>query len=126
MYGQAAQNPFDYHWASVAVTYNATFFGFLGANIVGISYAIDSFPSRAGVFLVIICAGRGLISFDLSYGVLPSIAAIGYDGAMITEASICAGLALVGILVYIFGRRIRNRAEQWFHITESDKAQSSE
>jgi hypothetical protein len=124
MYGQAAQRPFKYHWATVAVTYNATFFGFLGANVVGISYAVDSFPSRAGVFLVVICAGRGLISFGLSYAAIPSISAIGYDGAMVAEASICAGLSLLGIFVYAFGRRMRNLANEWFQITNSGKAQS--
>jgi hypothetical protein len=124
MYVQAAQRPFKYHWATVAVTYNATFFGFLGANVVGISYAVDSFPSRAGVFLVVICAGRGLISFGLSYAAIPSISAIGYDGAMVAEASICAGLSLLGIFVYAFGRRMRNLANEWFQITNSGKAQS--
>ncbi|KAH7309984.1 major facilitator superfamily domain-containing protein [Rhexocercosporidium sp. MPI-PUGE-AT-0058] len=115
MYGQAAANPFQYsHWASVAVSYNATFFGFLGANIVGITYAIDSFPTRAGAFLVVICAGRGFISFGLSYATLPAISAIGYDGVMIAEASICAGLSVLGIAVYFFGRRIRQMADKWF------------
>lgn len=116
MYGQAAANPYQYHWASVAVTYNATFFGFLGANIVGITYAIDSFPTRAGAFLVVICAGRGLISFGLAYAVLPTISAIGYDGAMIAEAAICAGFSALGIAVYFLGRRIRLLAEKWYHL----------
>ena len=119
MYGQAAANPTDYSWGTVAVTYNATFFGFLGANIVGITYAIDSFPTRAGPLLVVICAGRGLISFGLAYSVLPAITAMGYDGAMVVEATIAGGLTLLAIPVYIWGAKLRLLADRWFQFGSS-------
>jgi hypothetical protein len=119
MYGQAAANPTQYSWGTVAVTYNATFFGFLGANIVGITYAIDSFPTRAGALLVVICAGRGLISFGLAYSVLPAIAAIGYDGAVIFEAAIAGGLTLGVIPVYIWGPKLRQLSDRWFDFGSS-------
>lgn len=88
-------------------------------------YAVDSFSTRAGVLLFVIHAGRGLISFGLSYAVIPRISAIGYDGAMIAEASVCAGLTLLGVLIYVFGRRVRILADRWLQITGSGKAQSS-
>jgi hypothetical protein len=119
MYGQAASNPTAYSWATVAVTYNATFFGFLGANIVGITYAIDSFPMRAGPLLVVICAGRGLISFGLAYATLPAITAIGYDGVMIAEAAIAGGLTLLVVPVYIWGAKLRLLANRWFRFGDS-------
>ncbi|KAH7388903.1 major facilitator superfamily domain-containing protein [Cadophora sp. MPI-SDFR-AT-0126] len=115
IYGQAAQYPGKWHWPSIAVSYSAVFFGFLGANIVGITYAIESFPaSRSASLLVVICAGRGLISFALSYATLPSIEAVGYDGAMNIESSICAALSLIGIGIYFAGPALRRLGHQWF------------
>lgn len=116
LYGQAAQFPDKYSWASIAVTYNAIYFAFLGANIVGLTYAIDSFPLRAGSLLVLICAGRGFISFGLSYSTLPAIKAIGYDGTMNAEAIVSGVLAAVGIPMYFLGSRIRRLAQRWFNM----------
>jgi hypothetical protein len=107
LYGQAGAHPDSWDVSVPIVCYNASFFAFLGANVIGITYAVDSFPARAETLLVVICAGRGLISFGLSYAVLPSITAIGYDGAMNIQGGITGGLACAGVLVYIFGPKIR-------------------
>lgn len=117
IYGRTAQNPTEWTWASVAVSYNAIFFGFLGVNIVGVTYAIESFPaSRAASLLVIICAGRRIISFGLSYAVLPSITAVGYDGAMNIQSGICGVLALIGIPIYFLGPSLRRLGQKWFNM----------
>jgi hypothetical protein len=113
IYGQAAANPNDWNVSAVVVSYNASFFAFLGANIVGITYAVDSFPKQAAPFLVVICAGRGFISFGLSYATLPAVKTLGYDTTMIIEAAICAFLALIAIPVYFIGPRVRKLAERW-------------
>ena len=92
--------------------HNASFFAFLGANVVGITYAVDSFPSRAEAILVVICAGRGIMSFGLSYATLPSISAIGYDGALNMQGNIAAGfsaLAIVFTLLVLDCARRRTR-----------------
>lgn len=127
IYGQAAAFPTKYHWSGMAVTYNAVYFAFLGANIVGITYSVDSFPLKAGPVLVVICAGRGLISFGLSYSVLPAIKAIGYNGAMNVEGGICAALAALAIPVYFVGPYFRKLGQRYYgfgqsksHIDESD------
>lgn len=112
IYGQAGSHPMQYTWGTVAVTYNAIFFAFLGANIVGITYAIDCFPLKAGPVLVLICAGRGLISFGLSYSTLPTIKTLGYDGTMGTYAGIIGSLSLLGIPCFFFGRHIREFAQR--------------
>lgn len=116
IYGQAAANPKEWSVASVVIGYNASFFAFLGANIVGITYAVDSFPFRAAPFLVVICAGRGFISFGLSYATLPAIGTLGYDGTMIVEEVICAVLALIAIPMYFFGPRIRESVRRFCHV----------
>lgn len=112
IYGESGQHPTEWHWSAPVVSYNASFFAFLGANIVGITYAVESFPQAAGPLLVVVCAGRGLISFGISYAVLPSIAAIGYTGAMRIEGAIAGALALLAIPVYFAGPSLR-RLGDW-------------
>ena len=114
VYGQAGSHPENYTWGTVAVTYNAMFFSFLGANIVGLTYAIDSFPMVAGPLLVLICAGRGIISFGLSYATLPATATLGYDGTMIVFAVITGVLSLMAVPVYIWGKHMRHLGQKWF------------
>lgn len=107
IYGQVGAHPNDWSVAAPIVTYNASFFAFLGANIVGITYVVDSFPSRAEAFLVVICAGRGIMSFGLSYATLPSITAIGYDGAMNIQGGLAAGFSVLATIFYYIGPRLR-------------------
>ena len=118
LYGQAAANPEKWSAAAIVVGYNASFFAFLGANIVGITYAVDSFPQRAAPFLVVICAGRGFISFGLSYATLPAVKTLGYDKTMIVEVVICAVLALIAVPIFFVGPRIRRFAQRWCSVEE--------
>jgi hypothetical protein len=112
IYGQVGSHPASWSIAAPIFTYNASFFAFLGANLVGITYAVDSFPSRAEAFLVVICAGRGIMSFGLSYATLPSIAAIGYDGALNIQGGIAGGLSLLAVVFYFVGPRLRVRTNK--------------
>ncbi|KAL4949756.1 major facilitator superfamily domain-containing protein [Aspergillus filifer] len=113
IYGQAASYPEKWNVSAIVVGYNASFFAFLGANIVGITYAVDSFPLRAAPFLVVICAGRGIISFGLSYATLPAVASIGYDMTMVVEMVICGFLALLAVPMFFFGGSIRGLVSGW-------------
>lgn len=118
MYGQAASHPTRYSWATIVVTYNAIFFAFMGANLVGLTYAIDSFPQVAAPLLVLICAGRGFISFGLSYATLPATQTLGYDGTMNVFAIITGVLCLLGFPMYFWGRQIRRMGQRWFALRE--------
>jgi len=90
----------------------------LGANIVGLTYAIDSFPLVAGPLLVLICAGRGIISFGLSYATLPATQTLGYDWTMNVFAIITGVLSALGIPCYFYGRKIRKLGQKWFNKKE--------
>lgn len=92
---------------TIVAPYHMGFFAFLGANLVGITYAIDSFPSKAGPLLLLICAGRGFISFGLSYSTVPLISLTGYNGAMNIFAIISGVLGAITVPMYLFGSRIR-------------------
>lgn len=99
---------------AVVAPYHLGYFAFLGANLVGITYAIDSFPAKAGPLLLVICAGRGFISFGLSYATVPLIALTGYDGAMNIFAVIAGVLGAATVPAYVFGGRVRMWATRRF------------
>ncbi|KAL4812255.1 major facilitator superfamily domain-containing protein [Aspergillus spinulosporus] len=107
LYGQAGQYPEKYHWFVYVWAVAAYYFCFVGANIVAITYLLDSYPARAGPLLVIICAFRGIISFGTSYGTATFVEAHGYDGAFGTFAGLTAALGLCGVPIYLWGKRIR-------------------
>lgn len=108
LYGQGAANPTEYHWFIYAWGIGAYYFCFVGANIVGITYLLDSYPTRAGPLLIIICAFRGIISFGVSYGTSVMVEGMGYDGAFGLFGGLTALMGLLGIPVYIFGRELRH------------------
>lgn len=105
IFGQAASG--HGHWYDIAISYTAIYFGFLGANLVGITYTIDSFPTRAGPLLVLVCAGRGFISFGLSYSVLPAVQTLGYSGSTIVFGVLCGVFGMLGWPMFFFGPRLR-------------------
>ncbi|KAM0239472.1 hypothetical protein ACHAP5_008328 [Fusarium lateritium] len=111
-YGRAAASPNDYHWMAIVAPYHLGFFAFLGANLVGITFVMDSFPNKSGPLLLVVCAGRGFVSFGLSYATVPSIESLGYDGAMNILAIICGVLSGFGIVVYFIGKRVREWARR--------------
>lgn len=113
IYGLAAEHPERYHWFAIVFSLNAYYFCFVGANQVGITYALDAYPTRSGPVLVIICAMRGVISFGTSYGVTPFISAIGYDGAFGVYSALTAGIGAFGVLVFIRGAQIRSLVSKW-------------
>lgn len=121
LYGQGATatDLSRWNWATIAVSYNGGYFAFLGANIVGITYTIDSFPTRAGPLLVLICAGRGFVSFGLSFATLPAVEAMGFVGIMTVFAVICGVLSLGAVPVFFLGPRARVWADKAFHITQT-------
>jgi len=113
LYGQGAANPTKYHWFVYVWAIAAYFFAFIGANIVAITYLLDSYPARAGPILVIICAFRGIMSFGVSYGIAPFIERNGYDGAFNTFGGLTGALGLLGVVIYFFGKKFRAITGKW-------------
>lgn len=73
---------------------------------------MDSYPNKSGPLLLVVCAGRGFVSFGLSYATVPSIQSLGYDGAMNILAIICGVLSALGIVMYFVGKRVREWARR--------------
>lgn len=107
IYGRGAQNPQTWHWMSIVAPYHLGFFAFIGCNVVSIAYCVDSFPRKAGPLLLVICAGRGFISFGLSYSTVPAIASLGYERTMDILAIIAGVLSGLVIPAYLTGRYFR-------------------
>ena len=113
LYGVAAQNPEGYHWFVFVFANAAYYFAFVGANIAAITYLLDSYPARAGPILVVITALRGFVSFGTSYGVAKFIETDGYDGTFGTYAGLTALFGLLGIPVFLYGKKIRAYTGKW-------------
>lgn len=108
LYGQGAAHPDRYHWFVYVWAVAAYYFAFVGAAIVAMTYLLDSYPARAGPMLIVICAFRGIISFGVSYGITPLVDGYGYDGAFGIFGGLTAAFGLLGIPVYLMGKRIRH------------------
>ncbi|KAF3031576.1 hypothetical protein E8E12_000958 [Didymella heteroderae] len=113
IYGQAGQFPENFHWFAIVFAYAGYYFCFIGANIVGITYLLDSYPARAGPMLVVITAFRGFVSFGTSYGVAKFIETHGYNGSFGTYAGLTALLGAMAIPIYFFGKSVRRFTGRW-------------
>ena len=80
---------------------------------MGITYLLDSHPKRAGPVLVIICIMRGLISFGVSYHTVDYVDAVGYVRLFGIYAGIMAVFGVLGIGVFVWGKRIRHWVVRW-------------
>lgn len=107
IFGQTAQHPDKWSWAGIVIPYAAGNVAFLGCNAVGITYVVDSWPAESGPMLLVVAAGRGFISFGLSYATVPWVEKSGYEEPMRVFAIVCGVFALLGIPCYVFGRKIR-------------------
>jgi hypothetical protein len=63
--------------------------------------------------LVLLCSLRGFIGFGISFGTIAFVEKSGYDGAFNICAGILAALAVLGVPVYLFGKRIRGFTGRW-------------
>lgn len=107
LYGQGASHPYQYHWSLYVWTVAGFFFAFIGTTISTITYLLDSYPGRAGPIFIILCTGRGIISFVVSSFVAPLIHSIGYDGTFTIFGLITGTLGLTAIPIIFYGHRIR-------------------
>jgi hypothetical protein len=130
LYGQAAEFPQRFNWGAIVIPLNGCkfphqfhrrpkltnckdYFTFVGANISTITYFLDAYPTRGASSLVLLCAMRGVISFCLSYGTVDMYTKYGYDGAFGIFGGITALFGVLGVLMYIFGKKIRQFVSAW-------------
>ncbi|PQE06758.1 major facilitator superfamily transporter protein [Rutstroemia sp. NJR-2017a BBW] len=129
IYGQAAAFPERYHWMAIVFCLNGSYysllsdyFTFIGANMAGITYLLDAYPTRPASSLVVLCAMRGVISFCLSYGTVSLYSNYGYDGAFGLFGGITGIFGVLGVVVYFTGKRIRKFVAPWTAVEVTGKA----
>ena len=60
---------------------------------------------------------KQVFAFGFSYGVIPWITVSGYKDAFATMAGINCGIMLLGVPLYLYGKRIRQETARWKVIT---------
>ncbi|KAM3087089.1 hypothetical protein ACMFMG_001199 [Clarireedia jacksonii] len=122
IYGQAATFPERYNWMAIVFSLNGYYFTFIGANMAGITYLLDAYPTRPASSLVVICAMRGVISFCLSYGTVSLYSNYGYNGAFGLFGGLTGIFGVLGVAVYLSGKRIRKFVAPWTAVEDINKA----
>ncbi|KAH3947047.1 hypothetical protein HBI56_059110 [Parastagonospora nodorum] len=113
IFGKTAQTPSNWSWAGIAVTINTEYFGFVSIVVSSFVYCMDAYPQRIDAALVLICSLRGFIGFGISFGSISFVEKAGYEGALNICAGIVAALMGMGVVVYVFGAKIRAITQKW-------------
>ncbi|KAJ5370511.1 MFS transporter [Penicillium cataractarum] len=113
LFGEAGSHPDRFSWFAVVFANAGYYFTFIGSYIASATYLLDAYPGKAGPIFVIICALRGFIGFGTSFGMDQFIETAGYDGAFGGYAGVTAGCGAAGVVVYLFGKRIRAFTGKW-------------
>ncbi|KAM0789600.1 hypothetical protein ACM66B_000408 [Microbotryomycetes sp. NB124-2] len=107
LFGYAYDRPFNFHWIVFPMTLALNYFAFIAASVAGQTYLLDSYPSRAGTVLTLVCAIRGVVSFGLSYSLTPTTDKLGHIGAYWMYAAVLAFFGSCGLALYFKGKRLR-------------------
>lgn len=91
---------------TITLTYSTSQLWYI--NLVIDSYFIVSFES-----LVLVNGMKQLFSFGFSYGIIPWITTMGFQGAFGTMAGIQCGLMLFGVPLWYWGKQIRHKSASW-------------
>lgn len=92
---------------------NALFYSFVSVVVLGFVYTMDCYPQRGHVAMVALCAGRGFISFGISFGTTAFVRTSGYKGALDICAIVLGVLASFGFVTYFFGKSFRKFTQRW-------------
>ncbi|GAB1196661.1 hypothetical protein APSETT444_005936 [Aspergillus pseudonomiae] len=113
LYGRACQFPEDWAWPAVVVPLNALFYSFISIVVLSFVYIMDCYLQHGHVAMVALSAGRGFISFGISFGTTAFVHELGYDGALNVCAIIIGALFGLGIVLYFTGTYIRRFTQKW-------------
>ncbi|KAI5842378.1 major facilitator superfamily domain-containing protein [Tricharina praecox] len=113
IYGVSSAHTDQYHWAISLLGAFFLNFGFLSLNTSLSVYAVECYPRWAGPLLVMVCALRNVVGFAMNFKIVDFINACGYDGAFGIYAGIFGGFALIGIPIYVWGKRLREWSAGW-------------
>lgn len=75
LYGFTLEYPerFGHHWIAPVFCYALVTFAFTASLITSTTFAVECCPRAPGPALVIAVGGKNLLSFGLSYGLVPLV-----------------------------------------------------
>lgn len=85
-------------------------FSFTAILITTTTLAAETVPENPGAALVVVVGGKNLVSFGLSYGIIPMIFSMGYLRALMTLLGIFVGVFMLGVPVYFINPKWRKVA----------------
>ncbi|KAI5449080.1 hypothetical protein NCC49_005350 [Naganishia albida] len=113
LFGAGYAHPEKFHWFVIIFSYCGSYFAFIAASVAGQTYLLDCYPTRSGAVLTLVCAARGVISFGLTYSLVPTTTKLGYMKAYGMYAGVMAIFALFAIGLYFKGKAVRNWTMRW-------------
>jgi hypothetical protein len=74
---------------------------------------VDSYYAVAPEAVLLIVGLKNVFGFGFSYGVIPWITAMGYERTFGTVAGIQFAVVLLGVPLWLFGKRLRHLTARW-------------
>ncbi|KAK9458910.1 major facilitator superfamily domain-containing protein [Lipomyces oligophaga] len=96
-----------YHWAILAVGWGLYVFGVMLDTVAILAYLLDCYPEASGEVAAIICMGRTVGGFIVSYFQVKWADATGAAVSFGTQAAISAAAVLLIVLLQFRGHRLR-------------------
>ncbi|RSL39575.1 hypothetical protein CEP53_013959 [Fusarium sp. AF-6] len=103
----------ELHWIAAAVGMALLGFGVVGCGNIAVVYTIDAYRPVAGEVVVAEMGFKAVVAFLVSFYANKWIEHSGYDGTFATMAGMSVGTLALGVPLYIWGKRIRQRTLGW-------------
>lgn len=109
LFGLAGNDQQAYPWPVFLLALGMVAFGFLGANSIGVVYALECYPHLAGPSLVNIASFRCIFAFLLTFYVSDWVVSLGYLKSFMIYTGLIAVFMCFIPIIYIFGPAWRKR-----------------
>ncbi|KAI1873993.1 uncharacterized protein JN550_002572 [Neoarthrinium moseri] len=114
MYGYTAVGAKSYWGAVLGWTFFQT--TFVCVLIVSTTFAAEAYPKHPGPALVVVVGTKNVVSFGATFGFTPLMASLGsMNGAFNVLAGIFGAIFVLGLPVYVFNPRWREKISQMEH-----------
>jgi MFS family permease len=104
------------HWIGPCFGLFFINFGIACGPNVALTYVVDGYLPWAGEAMVTVNALKNLVAFGMSYGAVPWLLNAGWMKMWGAATGICAGILLLSIPMYLFGKAARRMTAQWWFV----------
>lgn len=104
------------HWIGPCCGLFAINFGLACGPNVALTYVVDGYLPWAGEAMVTVNALKNLVAFGMSYGAVPWLLKSGWLQMWGAATGICAGILLLSVPMYIWGKAARRMTAGWWFV----------